>query len=104
MRCQAISRAGHAAWGTVLTEIVPGLTTQGMERFPAGAANHVCPNYDVVTEKRPAASRRTVRKGCAFPLRENTNEPHPRRGLARIRFTLTVGISQNRRALCRRWC
>ena len=38
-----------------------------------------CPNYDPITEGRPAASPPALRKGCAFPLREATDKPDPRR-------------------------
>ena len=44
-----------------------------------GASPQACPNYAPVAEERRAAAPLAVRKGCAFPLRESTNEPPPRR-------------------------
>ena len=38
----------------------------------APVCDKACPNYAAVGEALPAASPLAVRKGCAFPSRENT--------------------------------
>jgi hypothetical protein len=41
--------------------------------------DQACPNYDRLAEARLAAAPLAVRKGSAFPGREKTNQPPPRR-------------------------
>ena len=58
---------------------VPQFAVAALYVRRSGVIDQACPNYAAVGEALPAASPLAVRKGCAFPSRENTSQPRQRR-------------------------